>query len=134
MNKIKSLGIAGTISYAVWELAFWAIAGGGAFAAFVYANGHFPDFSNQEEMAKVSGGAFVFINGARLVVPLRLGLAISTAPWIEENVVQKIWPKDEECAVNDDDVAEALKKDAEALKMKKEAEADETLKKEILSR
>mmetsp|Transcript_131791 Transcript_131791/g.320243 ORF Transcript_131791/g.320243 Transcript_131791/m.320243 type:complete len:200 (-) Transcript_131791:122-721(-) len=117
LTKIKELGIAGTISYALWESAFWIIGGGGAFAAYVWANGHLPDFSNQEEMAQVGGGAFVFINGARLVVPLRIGLAISTTPWIDDNIVKKFMAKDEECAVYDDDV-EAGKK--EAAKVSKE--------------
>jgi len=96
LNKIKELGIAGTISYALWESAFWIIGGGGAFAAYVWANGHIPDFSNQEEMAQVGGGAFVFINGARLVVPLRIGLAVSTTPWIDDNIVKKFILKGDE--------------------------------------
>uniref|UniRef100_A0A7S0ALT8 Uncharacterized protein n=1 Tax=Pyrodinium bahamense TaxID=73915 RepID=A0A7S0ALT8_9DINO len=118
LNKIKSLGLAGTISYALWESAFWIIGGGGAFAAYVWSNGHLPDFSNQEEMAKVGGGAFVFINGARLIVPVRIGLAISTAPWIEENIVKKWFPQDEECAVYDDDVEAGAKEGAKAPKEK----------------
>ena len=41
-------------------------------------------------MQKVGAEAFAFVNFARLAVPLRIGLAVSTTPWIEENVVKKI--------------------------------------------
>jgi hypothetical protein len=40
-------------------------------------------------MQKVGAEAFAFVNFARLAVPLRIGLALSTTPWIEENVVKK---------------------------------------------
>jgi hypothetical protein len=95
MNQIKEYGTAGIISYAVWELGFWTVGGAGAVAAFVAATGHMPDFSNQDDMTSVGGEAFIFINGARLLVPLRLGLALSTAPWVRDNVVDKIFPKEE---------------------------------------
>jgi hypothetical protein len=51
--------------------------------------GHWPDFTNAEDMQKVGAEAFAFVNFARLAVPLRIGLALSTTPWIEENVVKK---------------------------------------------
>lgn len=109
MTKIKALGTAGLISYALWESAFWIVGGGGAVAAYFFAEGHFPDFSNQEEMKLVGGEAFVFINGARLLVPLRIGLAVSTTPWIEENIVKKFNQKDDECEVPETDVETAEK-------------------------
>jgi len=40
-------------------------------------------------MAELGGEAFAFINIARFAVPFRIGLAISTAPWVEKNVVEK---------------------------------------------
>ena len=40
-------------------------------------------------MQKVGAEAFAFVNFARLAVPLRIGLALSTTPWIDANVVQK---------------------------------------------
>mmetsp|Transcript_19757 Transcript_19757/g.54398 ORF Transcript_19757/g.54398 Transcript_19757/m.54398 type:complete len:203 (-) Transcript_19757:165-773(-) len=97
MNKIKSFGAAGVISYAGWEFAFWTIGGAIGISAFMAAQGHMPDFSNQTDMSAVGGEAFIFINGARFLVPLRLGLALSTAPWIRDNVLNKIFPPDPEC-------------------------------------
>lgn len=97
MTQIKSLGTAGAISYALWELAFWVIGGGGAVLAYLAAKGHLPDFSTQEEIAEVTGEAFLFINGARFLVPLRIGLAVSTTPFIRDNVVNKLFPPDPEC-------------------------------------
>ena len=40
-------------------------------------------------MAELGGEAFAFINIARFAVPFRIGLAISTAPWVEKNIVEK---------------------------------------------
>lgn len=102
LDKIKDLGIAGAVSLGVWEAAFWIIGGGGAAAAYYYANGHFPDPSNKEELATAGGSAFAFINVARLAVPIRVGLAVSTAPWCDENIVKRFFPKDDDvCEVPD---------------------------------
>ena len=57
--------------------------------------GHWPDISNKEDMEKVGAEAFAFVNFARLAVPLRIGLALSTTPWIDENIVQKFMKKDD---------------------------------------
>ena len=58
--------------------------------------GHWPDLTNSEDMQKVGAEAFAFVNFARLAVPLRIGLALSTTPWIDENIVQKFGKKDDE--------------------------------------
>lgn len=48
-------------------------------------------------MAKLGAEAFAFINVARLAVPIRIGLAISTAPWIKDNIVDKYFPPKPKC-------------------------------------
>ena len=40
-------------------------------------------------MSKLGAEAFAFVNFARFAVPLRIGLALSTTPWIKENVVDR---------------------------------------------
>jgi len=57
--------------------------------------GHWPDFSDQEDLKKLGAEAFAFVNFARFAVPLRIGLALSTTPWIQENVVDKFIKKDD---------------------------------------
>ena len=52
--------------------------------------GHWPDYSNQEDLAKLGAEAFAFVNVARFAIPLRIGLALSTTPWVRDNVVQNI--------------------------------------------
>ncbi len=47
-------------------------------------------------MQKVGAEAFAFVNFARFAVPLRIGLALSTAGWIDENVVKKFVKKEGE--------------------------------------
>jgi hypothetical protein len=58
--------------------------------------GHWPDLSNQEDLQKLGAEAFAFVNFARLAVPLRIGLALSTTPWIDENIVQRFMKKEDE--------------------------------------
>ena len=58
--------------------------------------GHWPDLSNKDDLEKVGAEAFAFVNFARLAVPLRIGLALSTTPWIDANIVQKFMEKEGE--------------------------------------
>lgn len=62
-----------------------------------------PDFSNQEDLAKLGGEAFAFVNFARFAVPLRIGLALSTTPWINENLVEKFKKKEDDNCVEPKD-------------------------------
>lgn len=96
LKKVKEAGTAGIISYALWELGFWAISVPVCSFAFYEATGHWPDFSNKEDMAKLGAEAFAFVNFARFAVPLRIGLALSTTPWIDENIVKKFIKKDDD--------------------------------------
>jgi len=123
MNKVKELGTAGLVTFTFWELAFWILGGAGAAAAYYYAKGHTPDFSNQEELAEVGGEAFVFINAARALVPLRIGLVVGTTPWVDENIMKKFFPKavDEECEVA------YQEEDAQKKEMKKTKDMQEIL-------
>ena len=97
MKQVKEAGLAGIISYAAWELAFWAVSVPVVVFGYNTAFGHFPDFSNSDDLAKLGAEAFAFVNFARLAVPLRIGLALSTTPWIQKNVVEtfKLDKKDE---------------------------------------
>merc|ERR1712127_464765 len=96
LRKVKQAGTAGAISYALWELAFWGISIPVCVAGYREVTGHWPDFSSKEDLEKLGAEAFAFVNFARLAVPLRIGLALGTTPWIDENVVQKFAKKDEE--------------------------------------
>lgn len=95
LEKVKKAGTAGAISYALWELGFWGISIPVCVVGYYEVTGHMPDFSNQEDMQKLGAEAFAFVNFARFAVPLRIGLALSTTPWIDENIVQKFMKKDE---------------------------------------
>lgn len=96
MKTVKESGKAGIISYALWELAFWAISIPVCVFGYYELVGHMPDFSNPEDLSKLGGEAFAFVNFARFAVPLRIGLALSTTPWIQENLVEKFLDKKEE--------------------------------------
>merc|ERR1712086_674029 len=90
MQKVKDAGVAGIISYIFWEWAFWGVSVPVSLFGFQAATGHWPDFQNQEDLAKLGAEAFAFVNVARFAVPLRIGLALSTTPWVRDNVVQNI--------------------------------------------
>ena len=96
LMQIKESGTAGVISYALWELGFWALSVPVCIYAYYKLVGHMPDFSNQEDLAKLGGEAFAFVNFARFAVPLRIGLALSTTPWIQENIVDSFLNKKDE--------------------------------------
>jgi len=94
MQKIKSAGAAGAISLFIWEAAFWAISIPVAIFGYKAAAGSWPDFSDSEDLAKVGAEAFAFANVARFALPLRIGLAVSTTPWVKENIVETPWVKE----------------------------------------
>ncbi|KAL3799948.1 hypothetical protein HJC23_007421 [Cyclotella cryptica] len=96
LQKVKQAGTAGAISYALWELGFWGISIPVCIFGYREVTGHWPDLTNSEDLQKVGAEAFAFVNFARLAVPLRIGLALSTTGWIDENVVQKFMKKDKE--------------------------------------
>ena len=51
-----------------------------------------PAFSPQ---AKLGAEAFAFVNVARFAVPLRIGLALGTTPWVQSNIVDKFQKKED---------------------------------------
>lgn len=89
LKKVKEAGTAGVISYAAWELAFWAVSVPVCIAGYRSVTGHFPNFSNKEDLAQLGAEAFAFVNFARFAVPLRIGLALSTTQWVQKNVVDR---------------------------------------------
>lgn len=95
IKKIKEAGAAGVVSYTMWELAFWGLSVPIVILGYAKVTGHFPDLSDKEDLAKLGAEAFAFVNFARFAVPLRIGLALSTTPWIQENVVDRFTSKEE---------------------------------------
>ncbi len=54
---------------------------------FLCHSRHWPDFQNKDDLSKLGAEAFAFVNFARFAVPLRIGLALGTTPWVQENIV-----------------------------------------------
>lgn len=96
MRQVKEAGTAGVISYALWELGFWALSVPVCLVGYRQVTGHWPDLSSDDDLKKLGAEAFAFVNFARFAVPLRIGLALGTTPWINENIVEKFLKKDEE--------------------------------------
>jgi hypothetical protein len=97
MKQVKEAGTAGVISYAIWELGFWALSVPVCVVGYQQVTGHWPDLSDAEDQKKLGAEAFAFVNFARFAVPLRIGLALGTTPWIQENVVDRFMKKDDNC-------------------------------------
>jgi hypothetical protein len=95
MQQVKDAGIAGVISYALWEFGFWTISVPVCIAAYRQVTGHWPDFTNSDDLSKLGAEAFAFVNVARFAVPLRIGLALGTTPWIQKNVVDRFSKKND---------------------------------------
>ena len=53
MQQVKDAGTAGVISYALWELGFWAISVPVVLFGYFSVTGHLPDLSNKEDTAKL---------------------------------------------------------------------------------
>jgi len=90
MQKIKDAGVAGIVSYMFWELAFWGLSVPVCIAGYHEVTGHWPDLHSQEDLAQLGAEAFAFVNLARFAVPLRIGLALSTVPWVQANIIDRV--------------------------------------------
>jgi len=93
MAKVKGAGTAGIISYILWEWAFWIGSIPVCLFAYYELTGHWPDFKDKEDLEKLGAEAFAFVNFARFAVPLRIGLALSTTPFIQKNLVDRFFKK-----------------------------------------
>jgi len=89
LRQVKAAGVAGSISYASWEVAFWAASVPVCLVAYHQATGQWPDLSDNEDKAYLGAEAFAFVNLARFVVPVRISLALATTPWVQANVVDR---------------------------------------------
>ena len=89
LQQVKDAGVAGIISYIFWEWAFWGVSIPVCIFGYYQVTGHWPDLSNSEDQAKLGAEAFAFVNVARFAVPLRIGLALSTTPWVQQNLVDR---------------------------------------------
>ena len=52
--------------------------------------------SDSDDLSKLGAEAFAFVNFARFAVPLRIGLALGTTPWVQENIVDRFTKKEED--------------------------------------
>ena len=81
-EKITKAGVAGTVSYIVTELGFWAISIPFIIQSYHASSGDWLDISNAEERAKIIALTLGFVSTARLAVPLRLGFALLLSPTV----------------------------------------------------
>ena len=102
LQQVKDAGVAGAIAYAGWELIFWAVSVPVCLGAYFAATGHFPDFNDQEDLTKLGAEAFAFVNIARFAVPLRIGLALGSVPFVQRQILDRFFPNRGEGEEGDD--------------------------------
>ena len=90
LRRIKDAGLAGVISFALVQTAFWGASVPVCVVAYALFTGHVPDLSDQEEMAQFGAEAFAWVNVARFAAPLRVGAALSAVPWVQANIVDRV--------------------------------------------
>jgi hypothetical protein len=91
MADVKKYGVAGTVAYVLTELAFWIVAFPVAATALYQSTGHWPDVMNDvNDRTAVLAFIFAGANIARAMVPIRFGAALALAPWVDENIIQRL--------------------------------------------
>ncbi|CAM9169520.1 unnamed protein product [Pylaiella littoralis] len=97
-EKIKSAGLAGALAYGGTELAFWVISVPLAVVGYHQTTGEWLDLTTLEgkEKASLFGLTAGFLTFARLVVPLRIALALALTPAMDKYVVKGFLKKTEE--------------------------------------
>ena len=91
---------------------------------FYCQNRHWPDLNDKDDISKLGAEAFAFVNFARFAVPLRIGLALGTIPWIQKNIVD-VFLVDEES--NDDKDEEIVAKEGGESSGENDDDSDETV-------
>eukprot|EP00798_Chlamydomonas_sp_ICE-L_P013669 gene13669-19557_t len=92
MSKIKSYGLAGTLSYVITEIMFWAIAL--PVAAYSYHSTTGEWLSWDTDKAQLIGIAAGFVTVVRFAVPFRMAAAFALIPAVDKNIVQPFLSKD----------------------------------------
>ena len=89
MQKIRDAGVAGAISYGLVQLAFFGVSIPVGLFGYYQLTGHWPDLTDSEDQAKLAAEAFAFLNLSRLLIPLRIALALALAPGVQSNLVDR---------------------------------------------
>ncbi|CAM9378948.1 unnamed protein product [Ectocarpus sp. 12 AP-2014] len=100
-EKIKSAGLAGALAYGGTELAFWIISVPLAVVGYHQTTGEWLDLTTlegKEEASLLFGLTAGFLTFARLVVPLRIALALALTPAMDKYVVKGLLNKNEASA------------------------------------
>ncbi|CAM9663479.1 unnamed protein product, partial [Laminaria digitata] len=113
-EKIKSAGLAGALAYGGTELAFWIISVPLAVVGYHQTTGEWLDLTTLEGKEEASGGGAGgaslfgltagFLTFARLVVPLRIALALALTPAMDKYIVKGFLKKTDGVDAEGDEV------------------------------
>ena len=83
MEKIKSFGTSGLIAYFVSELGFWLLAVPAAYYGYHAEFGTWLSLDSDEDRGKILASILTFVTGARLLVPVRISIALALVPVVD---------------------------------------------------
>ena len=89
VQKIKDAGLAGIVSYGLVQLAFFGAAVPIGLFGYYQATGHWPDLSNAEDQGQVAAEVFAFLSLSRLLIPLRIALALGMAQGVQTKILDR---------------------------------------------
>ena len=71
------------------QLAFWIISVPLAIGGVALTTGSIPDLSTTEGQEATAGYSLAFLTFARVIVPVRIALALALTPWVKDNIMTK---------------------------------------------
>jgi len=84
MERIKSLGTSGIIAYVISEIGFWSLALPTAYVSYHAETGAWlSPLTDEADRAKVLALTLTFVTGARLLVPVRISIALALVPLVD---------------------------------------------------
>ena len=89
METIREAGVAGLVSYGVVQLGFFGLAIPAGLYGYYQLTGHWPDLSNAEDQAQLTGEALAFLGFSRLLIPLRIALALGLTQGVQTNIIDR---------------------------------------------
>lgn len=85
LQTVKEAGVAGVISYGLVQVAFPGVPP--SHSAYYQVTSDWPDLSVAEDQSKLAAEAFAFLNFARLLLPLRVAVALAMSEGVQKNLV-----------------------------------------------
>lgn len=89
LQRIKDAGVAGVVSYGMVQLAFFGASIPACVFGYYQVAGHWPDLTSAEDQAELVAGAAAFLSLSRLLIPVRIAIALALAQGVQTNIIDR---------------------------------------------